>query len=72
MQVQGEVAGRLRRRAAGLGLFVTAAMGPAMALTVNNLTDTRAYANRRTLGVDAHEYTYIQPRAIILRLSGHF
>jgi len=46
---------------------------PDFSLTVKNVTDTRAYSNRKIVNeFGQREYEYVTPRAIYLRLSGHF
>jgi outer membrane receptor protein involved in Fe transport len=48
---------------------------PDLSLNVKNLTDTRAYSQRKIVGTAPftdEEYEYIAPRAIFVRVSGHF
>jgi iron complex outermembrane recepter protein len=48
---------------------------PDLSLTVKNLADTRAYSIRQIVGTGpftVQEYEYVTPRAIFLRISGHF
>jgi iron complex outermembrane receptor protein len=48
---------------------------PDISFTVKNMTDSRAYSQRKPIAANpviGTEYEYITPRAIFVRVSGHF